>query len=76
MSSDYPSLKAKRLLRLLESLGYVIVSTNGSHRKLRCEEHPPLTFAFHDKIEVPSRIVKKILTKDVGLTDEEARSIL
>jgi len=28
---------------------------------------PPLTFAFHDNATVPSRLVRKVLVRDVGL---------
>jgi hypothetical protein len=38
--------------------------------------YPPLTFAFHDKATVPSGLVRKILTKDVGLADDEPRKLL
>jgi hypothetical protein len=37
---------------------------------------PPLTFAFHDRATVPSGAVRRILTKDVGLAEDEARELL
>jgi hypothetical protein len=38
--------------------------------------HPPLTFAFHDKATIPAGLVRKILIRDVGLDEEEARKLL
>jgi predicted RNA binding protein YcfA (HicA-like mRNA interferase family) len=76
--SRFPSMKAKQLLAILERqpLGYRIVRQAGSHRRMEAPGHPPLTFAFHDKATIPSGLVRKILTRDVGLGEEEARKLL
>lgn len=78
MGQPFPSLKAAELLRLLQgkSLGYRVVRQEGSHRRLEAPAHPPLTFAHHGGVEISPGLVRKILTKDVGLTDEEARALL
>jgi predicted RNA binding protein YcfA (HicA-like mRNA interferase family) len=53
-------MKAKRLLAVLERqpLGYEVVRRSGSHRQMRSPEHPPLTFAFHDKATIPAGLVR------------------
>lgn len=38
--------------------------------------YPPLTFAFHDKATIPAGMVRKILVRDIGLDEEEARKLL
>jgi hypothetical protein len=38
--------------------------------------YPPLTFAFHDKATIPAGLVRKILVRDVGLAEDEARKLL
>jgi hypothetical protein len=38
--------------------------------------HPPLTFAFHNKATVSSGLVRKVLVRDVGLAEDEARKLL
>jgi predicted RNA binding protein YcfA (HicA-like mRNA interferase family) len=76
---DFPSLKAQKLLRILcrEPLGYEIARQSGSHRKLESRNgYPDLWFAFHDGVTVPGGAVKKILVKDVGLDENEARNLL
>lgn len=75
---DFPSMKAKRLLATLQRkpLRYRVVRQAGSHRRLEAPGRPPLTFAFHDSATVPSGLVRKILTQDVGLAEEEARKLL
>jgi predicted RNA binding protein YcfA (HicA-like mRNA interferase family) len=74
----YPSLKARKLLGILTAkpLSYAVVRQAGSHRRLEAEGRPPLIFAFHDGATIPSGMVRKILVKDVGLTDDEARELL
>lgn len=76
--NPFPSMKAKRLLAVLERqpLDYEVVRQSGSHRRMRSPGHPPLTFAFHDGATIPAGLVRKILVKDVGLDEEEARKLL
>jgi predicted RNA binding protein YcfA (HicA-like mRNA interferase family) len=76
--AQFPSLKAQRLLSILraEPLGYSVVRQSGSHRQLRAEGRPPLTFAFHDSATIPGGMVRKILVHDVGLDEDEARRIV
>ena len=76
---DFPSLKSQQLLRVLlrEPLDYEIARQNGSHRKLESSNgYPTLGFSFHDGVTVPGGAVKKILVKDVGLVEDEARALI
>ena len=59
-----------------EPLSYEVVRQKGSHRRLRSPNYPPLTFSFHDSATIPPGLVRKILTKDIGLSEEEARKLL
>ena len=43
---------------------------------MRSPVYPPLTFAFHDKATIPAGLVRKILIKDIGLAEDEARKLL
>lgn len=74
----FPSMKAARLQALLETkLGYRVDAQRGSHKKMVSNRgYPRLTFAFHDGVEVPAMLVRKILVKDVGLSSEEAAHLL
>jgi predicted RNA binding protein YcfA (HicA-like mRNA interferase family) len=76
--TPFPSMKAKRLLAVLERkpLGYRVTRQSGSHRRMEAPGHPPLTFAFHDKATIPAGLVRKILVRDVGLAEDEARELL
>jgi predicted RNA binding protein YcfA (HicA-like mRNA interferase family) len=76
--NPFPSIKAKKLLAILERtpLNYRVVRQSGSHRRLESEGRPSFTFAFHDKATIRPALVRKILVKDVGLAEDEARKLL
>jgi len=76
--SQFPSMKAKRLLAVLERkpLSYRVMRQSGSHRRMEAPGRPSLTFAFHAKATIPSGLVRKILTRDVGLAEDEALELL
>ena len=77
-ATQFGSMKAKDLFALLRRrpLGYQVTHQTGSHRKLESDHYPPLLFAFHDRDTVPPGLVRKILTKDVGLSKQEALDLL
>jgi predicted RNA binding protein YcfA (HicA-like mRNA interferase family) len=76
--SQFPTMKAKRLLAILERkpLSYRVFRQSGSHRRMEAPGRPPLTFAFHDSATIPSGLVRKVLVRDVGLAEDEARKLL
>lgn len=70
-------MKATQLVRLIRrELGYEIVRQRGSHKHMQSPHHPDILFSYHDGVSVPPGVVRKILTKDIGLTDAEARRLL
>lgn len=70
----FPSMKPKEMLRVLtrDPLNYEIYQQSGSHRKLRASGRPQLIFAYHDGATIAPGMVRKMLVKDVGLSEEEA----
>lgn len=75
---QFPSVKARQLFRLLERepLSYRVSRQNGSHRILEAQDYPRLLLSFHDRDEVAPGLVRKILCKDVGLSEEQAMDLL
>lgn len=78
MAAEFPSMRAKDLLKVLtrEPLNYGIVRQRGSHRRLKAAGRPTLTFAFHDRRTLAPGEVRDVLVKDVGLEVDEARALL
>ena len=76
--SDFPSMKSQRLLRILmaQPLGYVEVRRSGSHRRLKADGRPTLTWAFHDGRTLSPVEVRRVLVNQVGLAEDEALGLL
>ena len=72
----FPALKPKEVLKILRRLGYVQVAQEGSHRKLDAPGRARITFAFHDRREVPPAALRRMLVKNAGLTADEARDAI
>ncbi len=68
--SQWPSVKAKRLLSALLRIGWTIKRQSGSHKTLSRPDWPDLVFAFHDNEEVGPRMLAR-LAKYTGLTPED-----
>ncbi len=75
--AQFPSVKAKKLLRVLQAqpLAYQVVRQKGSHRKLEAPS-PSIIFAFHDSQTIRPATVKDILCNQVGLAERDALALL
>jgi predicted RNA binding protein YcfA (HicA-like mRNA interferase family) len=77
VSGEFPSLKARQLLRVMRRLGYRVARQSGSsHRWLEAEGHPRVRFTYHDRATIPPGVVKDILISQAGLTLEEALKVV
>ena len=68
--SQWPSVKAKRLLAALLRIGWSIKRQSGSHKTLARPDWPDLVFAFHDSDEIGPRMLARI-AKHAGLRPED-----
>lgn len=68
--SQWPAVKARRLLAALLRIGWVIKRQSGSHRTLARSGWPDVVFAFHDSDEIGPRMLARI-AKHTGPTPED-----
>ncbi|MFZ2451075.1 MAG: type II toxin-antitoxin system HicA family toxin [Methylovulum miyakonense] len=68
--SQWPSVKAKRVLAALLVIGWEIKRQSGSHRTLSRDGWPNFVFAFHDGEEIRPRMLVRI-AKHTGLTPND-----
>lgn len=68
--SQWPSIKARQLLKSLRKQGWQVKRQSGSHRTLQREGWPDFVFAFHDNEEVGPRMLARI-AKHTGLRPED-----
>ena len=58
--SQWPSVKAKRLLAVLLRLGWQVKRQSGSHKTLSRNGWPDFVFAFHDGDEIGPKMLARI----------------
>ena len=63
--SDWKSSKAKKVLKALEKIGWKVLRQKGSHKVLSREDWENYTFAFHDGEEICSKMMARIVKKQV-----------
>ena len=68
--SQWPSAKARRVLKALLKLGWQIKRESGSHKTLARDGWPDVVFAFHDGEEIGPRMLAR-LAKHTGLRPED-----
>ena len=64
--TDWPSTKAKKVLKVLLRIGWQIKRERGSHRVLERDGWPDYVWAFHDGVEIGPRMLARI-AKRTGL---------
>ena len=68
--SQWPSVKAKRLLAALLRLGWQVKRQSGSHKTLSRNGWPDFVFAFHDGDEIGPKMLARI-AKHTGLSPND-----
>ena len=68
--SEWPSMKARRVLSALQRIGWTIKREASSHKVLSREGWPDTVFAFHDGEEIGPRMLARI-AKGTGLRPED-----
>jgi predicted RNA binding protein YcfA (HicA-like mRNA interferase family) len=58
--SQWPSIKAKRLLAVLSRLGWEVKRQSGSHKTLSRNGWPDFVFAFHDGDEIGPKMLARV----------------
>jgi predicted RNA binding protein YcfA (HicA-like mRNA interferase family) len=68
--SQWPSVKAKRLLAALLRLGWKVKRQSGSHKTLVRQDWPDFVFAFHDGDEIGPKMLARV-AKHTGLSPDD-----
>jgi predicted RNA binding protein YcfA (HicA-like mRNA interferase family) len=68
--SEWPSMRARRILAALQRIGWVTKRQTGSHRILARPGWPDVVFAFHDNDEIGPRMLARI-AKNTGLRPQD-----
>ncbi len=60
----FPAIKGKDFINFLESIGFRITRTKGSHVRLRSEDGRATTIPVHRNKNIPKGLLRKIIRED------------
>jgi predicted RNA binding protein YcfA (HicA-like mRNA interferase family) len=66
-----PVVSGKELIKILQSLGFIVVRINGSHHRLKHPDGRVTTVPVHKNEDLPKGLLRKIVFEDLGLEPEE-----
>ena len=67
----FSAIKGKDFLKFLESLGFRITRTKGSHVRLRSEDGRATTIPVHRNKDIPKGLLRKIIREDLEISLDE-----
>ena len=67
----FPAIKDKDFLKFLESIGFRITRTKGSHVRLRSEDGRATTIPVHRNKDIPKGLLPKIIREDLEISLDE-----
>lgn len=73
---QFPRVKCRQLIAVLEQLGYVLDRQKGSHRHFTAPGRARITISHADGDDVAPGLSRKVLTREAGLTEDEAIRLL
>lgn len=62
-----PVISGKDLIRLLQSIGFIVVRINGSHHRLKHPDGRVTTIPVHKNEDIPKGLLRKIIRDDIGI---------
>ena len=68
--SNWPAVKARRVLAALLRIGWNVKRSSGSHKTLSHPDWPDVVFAFHEDEEIEPSMLARI-SKKTGLTPDD-----
>jgi len=66
-----PVIKGRDLIKFLESIGFKVTRTKGSHVRLRSEDGKATTVPVHKNKDIPKGLLRKIIREDLEISLEE-----
>ena len=64
-------IKGRELVKFLESMGFRVTRTKGSHVRLRSEDGRVTTVPVHGNKDIPRGLLRKIVREDLEMSLEE-----
>ena len=69
--SKLPVIKGGELIKFLESIGFGVIRTKGSHVRLRSEDGRVTTVPVHGNKGIPKGLLRQIIREDLEIDLDE-----
>lgn len=69
--SQLPVISGKVFIHLLQTLGFIVVRTNGSHHRLKHPDGRVTTVPVHKNEDLPKGLMRKIIREDLDMDLDE-----
>ncbi len=69
--SKLPVIEGRELVKFLESVGFGVTMTKGSHVRLRSKDGRVTTVPVHGNKDIPKGLLRKIIREDLEISLEE-----
>ena len=66
-----PVISGKDFIKFLESLGFVVIRSKGSHHRLKLPDGRITTMPVHGSADIPKGLLRKIIREDLALEMNE-----
>jgi len=66
-----PVIKGREVVKFLQSIGFKITRTRGSHVRLKSEDGRVTTVPIHGNKDIPKGLLRKIIREDLEMGLEE-----
>ncbi|HET7118007.1 MAG TPA: type II toxin-antitoxin system HicA family toxin [Hanamia sp.] len=76
MSEKLPVISGKDFIKLLESIGFIVIRVNGSHHRLKHPDGRITTVPVHKNEALPKGLLRKILREDIEITIEALHTLI
>lgn len=76
MSEKLPVISGKDFIKLLESIGFVVIRINGSHHRLKHPDGRITTVPVHKNDPIPKGLLRKILREDLEISVETLQLLI
>jgi predicted RNA binding protein YcfA (HicA-like mRNA interferase family) len=73
---DVPVLNGKKLLQILNRMGFVVVRINGSHHRLKHPDGRATVVPIHANKDLPKGLLRSIICEDLEISVEEFMNFL
>jgi len=66
-----PVINGRELVMILQTLGFEVIRTKGSHSRLKSVEGKATSVPIHANKDIPKGLLRKIIREDLGMSLED-----